>query len=92
MYKPIANKDKEKINEDVENDDGKIEDEAEEQEKKEKKEKNDKFYSESYSKISESYPSQTSPTSHLSYLIVFIYFDTSFDTPFIYKKIFYYII
>ena len=47
-----------------------------------KKEKNDKFYSESYSKIKRVL-SQTSPKSHLSYLILFIYFDTSLDTPFI---------
>ena len=51
----------------------------------EKKEKNDKFYSESYLK-NKRVLSQTSPTSHLSYLILFIYFDTSFDTPFIYIR------
>ena len=58
----------------------------------EKKEKNDKFYSESYLKIKRVLP-QTSPKSHLSYLILFIYFDTSlWYSIFIYKKIFYYII
>ena len=51
----------------------------------EKKEKNDKFYSESYLKIKRVLP-QTSPISYLSYLILFIYFDTSFDTPFIYIR------
>lgn len=54
-------------------------------EKKEKKEKNNSFYSESYSKNKRVLP-QTSPTSYLSYLIVFIYFDTSFDTLFIYIR------
>ena len=50
-----------------------------------KKRKNDKFYSESYSKIKRVLP-QTSPKSYLSYLILFIYFDTSFDTPFLYIR------
>ena len=49
----------------------------------EKKEKNDKFYSESYLKNNRVLP-QTSPKSYLSYLILFIYFDTSVDTLFIY--------
>ena len=51
----------------------------------EKNEENDKFYSESYPKIKRVLP-QTSPKSHLSYLILFIYFDTSLDTPFIYIR------
>ena len=54
-------------------------------EKKEKKRKNNKFYSESYLKNERVLP-QTSPTSYLSYLILFIYFDTSFDTSFIYIR------
>lgn len=45
----------------------------------EKKEKNNSFYSESYSKNKRVIP-QTSPKSYLSYLILFIYFDTPFNS------------